>query len=293
MDKVYFHLPGLFGFCDYYERFLYIYITEREKFNDWAEIGSVYGAPRSACWNGGRLSRSGSHDEDLILNFMKKYGINCRLTFSNSLIEERHLNDIYCNALLEKFYWGHNSIIVNSPILEDYIRVNYPNYGLISSTTKCIQTQEGVEQELSNRYELVVLDYNFNKDFTFLSQLKNKDKCELLINPVCMPNCPRRALHYKQISLTALHEMAIEKILDCPYEGAKFYQAQANPLFISVDDIRSVYAPMGFKHFKIEGRSTSPDDLTEILLYYLVKPEYQLEIRERIYFQGKKDDVKY
>jgi len=31
---------------------------------------------------------------------------------------------------------------------------------------------------------------------------------------------------------------------------------------------------MGFKHFKIEGRLTSEENLLEILLYYLVKPEY-------------------
>lgn len=47
-----------------------------------------------------------------------------------------------------------------------------------------------------------------------------------------------------------------------------------SPLFISRSALNNIYIPMGFKHFKIESRTTTEQNLLEILLYYLVKPEY-------------------
>jgi hypothetical protein len=293
-NKVYFHLPGLFAHASLYKLFLQLYRTEREKFNDWIEIGSIFGSPRTACWGGGRIPNSPDMSEEEIIAFMREFHIPCRLTFSNSLIEEKHLQDVYCNYLLDIFYWEGNSIIVNSPILENYIREKYPMYKIISSTTKCLNDTTTALNELNNDYEMVVLDYNFNKDFEFLEGIQNKDKCELLINPVCMPNCPRRKQHYIYMSKALLHILDDNSNFECPYQGAKFFQAQKNPLFISVKDIHDIYMPMGFKHFKIEGRTAAWDDLIEILLYYLVKPEYQLEMREKIYFGlNNIEDIQY
>jgi hypothetical protein len=45
MEEIYFHLPGLFEFFSFYEKFIEIYVTESEKFNNNYKIGSIYGAP--------------------------------------------------------------------------------------------------------------------------------------------------------------------------------------------------------------------------------------------------------
>jgi CheY-like chemotaxis protein len=44
-----------------------------------------------------------------------------------------------------------------------------------------------------------------------------------------------------------------------------------NPAFIGTDEIRKVYAPNGFRHFKIEGRSLGSAVVFEEFLYYMVK----------------------
>ena len=62
-----------------------------------------------------------------------------------------------------------------------------------------------------------------------------------------------------------------------------------NPGFIGVDDIRRVYLPMGFSHFKIEGRSLGSALILEFLLHYLTKPEHQLRVREEIYLDSALD----
>lgn len=283
MEDIYFHLPGLFENFSFYECFLSLYTNEREKFHDWAQIGSIYGAPREAFWNGGRLKDFQSPFEDMVAAFALYYNISCRFTFSNPHITDEYLYDSFCNMLLKKFNWeGHkNTVIVNSPILEEYIRHKYPTYSIVSSTTKCITDNNKAIEEVDKDYLMTVLDYNYNKNLEFLKEIKNKEKVELLINPVCMPNCSRRSKHYDLIGRLILH-MPIDENIDCPCETFLFYKAMQSPLFISIDDIQNIYAPLGFKNFKIEGRTATPSDLIEILTYYMVKPEYQLEIRQTL-----------
>ena len=47
--------------------------------------------------------------------------------------------------------------------------------------------------------------------------------------------------------------------------------------------------PSGFSHFKIEGRSLGSAMILEFLLYYMTKPEYQLNVREEIYLDSALD----
>lgn len=98
----YYHLPGLFEFYELYREFLPLFCEHREYFYDWCEIGSVYGAPADCIWGGGRMGE-GNHDPEEVLALMQEYGISARLTFSNSMLEERHLLDPKCNRLCAVF----------------------------------------------------------------------------------------------------------------------------------------------------------------------------------------------
>ena len=91
---------------------------------------------------------------------------------------------------------GMNECIVMSPILEDYIRHNYPKYKLTSSTCKRITDPAKLEEELGKDYSIVVVDYDFNNNFEVLEKLPRKQDCELLVNACCEPGCPRRSAHY-------------------------------------------------------------------------------------------------
>ena len=62
-----------------------------------------------------------------------------------------------------------------------------------------------------------------------------------------------------------------------------------NPGFISVEAIQNTYMPMGFSNFKIEGRSLGSALLLEFILYYMTKPEYQINVREEIYLDNELD----
>ena len=46
---------------------------------------------------------------------------------------------------------------------------------------------------------------------------------------------------------------------------------------------------MGFSNFKIEGRGLGSALILEFLLYYMTKPEHQLEVREKVYLSNTLD----
>ena len=137
---IYFHLPGLFEFYDFYSVFLPLFREHREYFYDWCEIGSIYGAPADCLWGGGRAG-FGECNAKVVLKLMNEYNISPRLTFSNSLLREEHLSDKRCNDLCEMFYKeskAQSGIIVHSDLLLNYLKNKYPNFYFVSSTTKVI-----------------------------------------------------------------------------------------------------------------------------------------------------------
>ena len=72
-------------------------------------------------------------------------------------------------------------------------------------------------------------------------------------------------------------------------EGYRFSKVMKNPGFISVGDIQKIYLSMGFSNYKIEGRGLGSALVLEFLLYYMTKPEYQLQVREEIYLDNMLD----
>ena len=292
----YYHLPGLFEFYELYRVFLPLLRTHREYFYEWCEVGSLYGAPADCLWGGGRVG-AGEWDAREVLDLMREYGISARLTFSNSLLRGEHLSDPKCNALCRLFEeagGGQNGVIVHSELLLDYLKRTYPGLYLISSTTKVLTDFRDLRRELEREdFRSVVPDFRLNKDFERLEALpqSRKDKVEFLCNECCDFGCRERKACYEAVSRKNLGECGHEHRCAAPDAGGgyRFSKAMANPGFIGIDEIQNVYLPMGFSQFKIEGRGLGSALILEFLLYYMVKPAYQLRVREEIYLDNMLD----
>ncbi len=294
--RVYYHLPGLFEFYELYRLFLPLFREHREYFYDWCEIGSIYGAPRGCVWGGGRVE-FGEEEPENVAALMKEYGISARLTFSNSLLEEKHLSDGKCNslcAMFEKNGNAENGIILYSDLLLDYIRTNYPGYYFVSSTTKVLTDFGQFTKELDREeFRYVVPDFRLNRDYAALEALSDaqKEKVEFLCNECCWYACYDRKNCYENVSRKSLGEDCEDHVCVSPdaERGYRFSDAMKNPGFIGTEDILKIYAPAGFSHFKIEGRSLGSAVIMEFLLYYMTKAEYQLKVREEIYLDSMLD----
>ena len=294
MPTAHYHLPGLFEFYDLYRAFLPLYRTHREYFYDWCDIASLYGAPAGCLWGGGRAG-FGDDDPRKVLALTQEYGISARLTFSNSLLRQEHLSDRACNALCALFaQQDGNGVIVHSDLLLGYLKQKYPNLYFVSSTTKVLTAFDQLQQELDREdFRFVVPDFRLNKAFDRLNALpqSQKDKVEFLCNECCWFGCQDRKACYETVSRKNLGEPCPEHRCAAPGggEGYRFSRAMENPGFIGVADIQNTYLPMGFSHFKIEGRSLGSALILEFLLYYLTKPEYHLHVREAIYLDSMLD----
>ena len=298
MEKTiaYYHLPGLFEFYELYRVFLPLYHAHREYFYDWCRIGSIYGAPPDCIWGGGRIG-SGDCAAQEALALTREYGVSARLTFSNSLLREEHLTDQKCNALCRLFSESdgpQNGVIVHSELLLRYLRERYPKLYFVSSTTKVLTAFTQLQAELArDEFRFVVPDFRLNRALDRLNALPEaaKDKVELLCNECCWFGCKERSACYEAVSRKNLGEAAPEHICAAPDAagGYRFSRAMENPGFIGVEVIRRIYMPMGFSHFKIEGRSLGSALILEFLLHYLTKPEYQLRVREEVYLENTLD----
>ena len=289
-----YHLPGLFEFYELYRSFLPLFREHREYFYDWCDIGSIYGAPADCIWGGGRVG-FGDNIPQEVLALMQEYGISARLTFSNSLLREEHLSDKQCNRLCALFNeTGGNGVIVHSDLLLEYLKGHYPNLYFVSSTTKVLTDFRRFLDEVNrDDFRYVVPDFRLNKAFDKLNTLTNaqKDKVEFLCNECCWFGCTDRKICYENVSRKNLGENCVDHHCTAPggNEGYRFSKAMTNPGFISTQDIREIYLPMGFSNFKIEGRGLGSAMILEFLLYYMTKPEYQIHVREAIYLDSMLD----
>ena len=202
MVKAYYHLPGLFEFYELYRVFLPLYREHRDWFYDWCEIGSIYGAPADCIWGGGRAG-FGENDPKEVLALMQEYGISARLTFSNSLLKEKHLSDRKCNALcalLEENKDVQNGVIVHSDLLLEYLKKHYPHLYFVSSTTKVITDFKQLVEEIRREdFRYVVPDFRLNKAYDRWKTLswQEKDKVEFLCNECCWFGCKDRKACYE------------------------------------------------------------------------------------------------
>lgn len=257
-----------------------------EYFNEGYVIGSAYGTFPGAIWNGGRavIGLTPKAQIQSILDIYNQRNIPVRFTWTNTLIGEKECYDTYCNLIMRLADNGLNQVLVNSPALEKYLRENYPSFKMISSTTKRITDRDRLIEEFGKDYYLVVLDYDLNHDEEVLRQIVdsgNAGRCEILVNEVCYPGCPKRKEHYEQQSRLQL-EYDTVTTFPCPniQTPRKFSECMDRPAFIKDTEIGS-YIERGFRQFKIAGRGMPEEYLIESYLYFLVRPEYRELVKNR------------
>lgn len=231
----------------------------------------VHGAPLCT-WNSGRvlkqLIRSGEEIREAGLAYEER-GIAVYLTFSNLLVEERHLQDYAGNALCQFFarhnVTGRNGVIVANELLREHVRREYPGLRCVSSILNVVNCagkgKPDVYRRLAEQYDEVMVHPDDVLNDELLESLEDKDRYTLLVNEYCIRHCPLRPFHYKSLSMQALDFFG--------YDGREFDKQQMSNgcrdlvrmltderlgvLALSTPEIAHLY-DMGYRHFKLQGR---------------------------------------
>ncbi|MBE6259712.1 MAG: hypothetical protein E7107_02640 [Prevotella sp.] len=257
-------------------------------------IDSVFGSP-TCIWNGGRTLANVYYNKQQLQNIHDTYadlGVKVRLIFTNSLLNEYDLYDRYCNLIMSIFQDLSPEVVVNLPLLEEYLRNKYPSVSFISSTTKRLQSGDAQLREFNYNYKYICLDYDYNYNFEFLDSIpeKERDKVEILINSICPKGCNVRVLHQEFSAKRQLEYNSDDEcdesesfFMNCPlmkrsreiplanHGYTKDYLNGTNYFFPQDLDI---YLDKGFNHFKIQGRELTPSQMFAEFFPYLIKPEF-------------------
>lgn len=282
-------IPGLWTHLDTMKKIIEFIEYYPEAVRDNFTIGAVYDNFPYCIWDGGRIFTSINYAslEEIVetKEYFNSKNIPVRLIFTNPELRPEHLSDRFCNLVSHVCEDPLNEIVVNSAILEDHLRANYPEYGYISSTTKCNILDESLKEINADQYKYICLDYNQNHNFVQLNNLtqEEKDQVEFLCNAICPPGCPSRKEHYRLNGLYYLSYMRQYHTAACRIKTPINHPAtRAYANTISPEDIETIYAPKGFSMFKLEGRTLSANSFLLNVVYYLIKPEYQFYCLEAI-----------
>ena len=223
-----YNVAGLYEHHKLITWFLDLYQCHRNYFRPNVKIESVFGNFPYCTWDGGRnFPYYAQAYREEVINIRDNYllfGVNPRFVFTNPELIEEDLDDRWCNFLLTLFHDVNAEVVTNSELVENYIKTKYPNYKIVSSTTKCLTNKDTLLEELDNdKYYQVCIDYNFNKNIDFLESIPKKlrHKVEFLCNAVCPPGCPHRKEHYHETGRSHLSYLR-DKYTVVPFCGITY-----------------------------------------------------------------------
>lgn len=281
-----FSLPGYYQHQPIIFYFSILQNEHPEYFIENRRLDSSYDLPAHLIWNGGRINHQLYADPSDVWAMAETYhniGIHLRHTCTNCMLEPFHFSDVLCNNWIRYNEREGESVIVHNPELAEYIRTYYPKYNIIWSTTRA-STLDNINTY--SEKDLVVIDYKYNHNEFYLSQLKHPKNIEILCAEYCVPDCPNRQAHYESISRHQLWmPFRPEDVMTCPHENDKkgwtFYDALQMPHGITNEYIDELYSKYGIENFKVSGRASSPLLVIEAACYYLIKPEYRDLVRHQ------------
>lgn len=295
-----FAIPGMYENASLNLAFLDYKKHHPEKFYDDVNINAVFGNFQFCIWDGGRVFNNYKQASKEDIEYLTKtyndlFDVSVRLVFTNNQLQPEHYLNRFGNLCLSMCENEKNEIVLVNDDFKNYIHQNYPKYSFISSTTKCLNKEQTLEELNREDFKMVCLDYNLNSNINFLQSLTKEqvEKTEFLVNAICPPGCPNRKLHYKLNSVSHVNYGKNFQI-NCGIEGGINSRSVVNyKNNLTYEDIKNIYAPMGFKYFKLEGRTLSPLDVLTNYVQYMVKPEYQFEVLAEVYEACQKQRNQY
>ena len=261
--------------------------TAPEMFFDDIRINSIYGCFPGCNMNGGRfvLGNRFSYDQMAeTFDAIAEEGMVARLTFTNMLVRPEQFEDEYFNTILKAAQGRNAEVIIYLDELNEYISGRY-RFKRILSTTRALSGVDELNAMLA-RYDMVVLDYNHNKDDEFLKKVTDPTRLEVMPNETCQPNCPIRQQHYIHNSQCQLDSENRPFKCSKDYASSRFtVPPEDSPTLLTNDWVRRLYQTYGIFNYKIVGRSLSVKDNLNAYMYYLIRPEYRSVAR--VILKGK------
>jgi len=271
-------------------------------------LKSFHDAP-DVIWNGGRMNMNVKFFDDTATYFkaLNARGVGILLTFSNLVLEKKHLDDPESHRLLECLddKCGLNGVILGSDLLADYLREKKPGLSQTTSVVKSFieNPERKVEWylEMQKRYDRVVIHTDHMFDLDLMDKL-DRSKTEILVNEECIYGCPNRRQHQtltSQFNLDKSDKLKeeIQALKKSSCKGSvNVLQDNRNPdgrraCYLTHEEITAFYN-MGFRDFKICGRRKPMNNLAWNIIHYVYNPDLQPLFADWLYTKIDSDTKK-
>lgn len=281
--KINYYCPDFYTGLPIYQTLIKWRHDYPEYFNDF-NISAVFGNFPNMVWNGGSVLTTSYPIFNAEIQEMyyayQELGISMQLACTNSSLQKSHLEDEFCNQVLEICEHENNRVLVSTEMMFNYISTKYPKYKIDRSIVNTGNDYNW--NEALNKYNNIVLPRRHCYDIDWMKQTfkpEDRQRIEILCNDPCPINCPYINTHYQKFErLTIRRGPDLENALLC--ENLKIRDNLIHmdyDYLISEDIIQETYAPAGFTSMKLSGRGTKQKILNAIIPYF-VKKEYQIPI---------------
>lgn len=280
-EEVEWALPFLFGYD--VELMMYVAVLKEMglpyKFNS-------FGATKCK-WSGGRKSLVQTQDAALVerlFSHLVNIGVKPSLTFTNRSVSKEDLNDPFCNKVLDIACDLDCNLITSSDLLFEYIKDKYPSSYCTASVIKPIfEFQDPVKQasydveaeidyynELLKKYDKVVVRPEFAKYYLndCYKKIDDISRIEVLLNQVCVPNCPKAVQHYTYIEREEADRYESREKFECYSMSLSSPERQVKNLCFSIEETDNMVNNIGLKHLKLQGRAGAQGPILPFLAFY-------------------------
>lgn len=251
-------------------------------FVDGVRLTSVYGCFPNCIANGGRAyvgERATPDQMHATFSALNDAGLTARLTFTNMYVDEDVLSDPYVCSILDAAESHDVEVILYSDAMDAFLQENH-RFKRILSTTREISDIDTLNAALE-RFDYVVLNYNLNKDYEFLSQVARPERLEVMVNELCTPGCPFRQQHYEHNSQDQRNGTNTP-FRGCDLSGVDYRHSESSPTIYTTGELARLRADFGIRYFKIVGRGVGSQMVVDAYLYYLIKPAYHAAVRRML-----------
>lgn len=268
-------LSSLFAH-DYFTNML-VLILEKE-YGIKSPIRRVYGCPAFK-WNGEDIVYQRPSKESIMktLELYNDAGIEVYATFTNDRVRE--FRDQSSLFLLDRIAEmdTNSGVVITDRFLIPIIRRRHPDIPIMTSISNIEFNRPDEEYELQYYLDLMEQFDTVNihtDDITRYELLEKmpRDKVQITVNENCVRDCENRARHYGLISkcskdpYNVIARSELEKMV-CPkgntmssyYDKIDMLDVYNNDASLNRSELKKLY-DMGFRKFKIQGRSNSLEE---------------------------------
>lgn len=223
---------------------------------------SVNGNFSFTLWNGELNNNFGDFFIYKNLNISQMYDIPVRFNCANTYLKNTDFYDEYMNIILQINEDENNYIEIADLELMDYIKEHYPKYHFILSNSMHLYNRFTPEflNAISqfDAFDLIKIPANYPDLF----KLNNKDKFEIIIDPLCSLNCEGYDKCYSMEQLNQINYSDLKVVRECKINNTEI---KIEPTFL---------ANNGFKYFSF----MQSNNTLEFYVRFFIKEEFQEEV---------------